>query len=173
MVSQRELDYVYMRMAYDAAALSRARRRKVGAVLVIPDEGRYEGVNGTPAGFDNDCEYSEDGTWITKPEVLHAESNAIAKAACSHASTKGSTLYCTLAPCFECAKLIIQCKIVRVVYSEHYPYPGHNGPMRTMGLSLLERAKIQVDHLPLTCHNDDKDLLPSDEGRSNMEEYKW
>ena len=199
MASRQDLDRVYMKMAYDASELSRARRRKVGAILVTPSEGRFEGVNGTPSGFDNNCEdeiedietvvktFDNDGMplcnsiinqpvkqLVTKPEVLHAESNAIMKVARSHASSAGGTLYCTLAPCIECAKLNIQAGIVRVVYSEHYPYPGHSGPMRTVGLSLLIRAKIQVDNLPLTRQNsDDKDLVPTDEGYHDTKEDSW
>ncbi len=194
MVSERSLDIMYMKMAYNAAALSRARRRKVGAILVTPDEGRFEGINGTPSGFDNNCEEEVDDTetvteckglsftissrpikrLVTKQEVLHAESNAIMKVTRSHSSSIGSTLYCTLAPCFECAKLIIQAGVVRVVYSEHYPYPGHNGPMRTVGLDLLERAGIKVDILPMTSQDDnERDLLPHDDGFNNPNEHRW
>jgi dCMP deaminase len=170
MVDQRNLDTMYMEMAYAAAKRSYARRRKVGAILVTPDEGRFEGINGMPSKFDNNCEneeyridgnhdnYSEseewvlrfctpqpDGTWltprhnvvrkhlVTKLEVLHAESNAIMKVARSHASSIGGTIYCTLSPCLECAKLIIQAGITRVVYAEQYPYPGHSGPVRDNG----------------------------------------
>jgi len=108
---------------------------------------------------------------ITKAEVLHAESNAIMKVARSHASSNGSTLYTTLAPCFECAKLIIQAGIVRVVYSEHYPYPGHSGPIRTIGIDLLKRANIQVDILSIRGQNyNEKDLHPTDEGYINPTE---
>jgi dCMP deaminase len=195
MASQQDLDLAYMNMAYAAAALSKARRRRVGAILVTPSEGRFEGVNGTPSGFDNNCEaeiedfeptFASGGTppnsWasisqkkvirlITKPEVLHAESNAIMKVARSHASSIGGTMYCTLEPCLECAKLIIQAGIVRVVYSEEYPYPGHSGPVRPMGLALLERAKIQVDNLPLIRQNDD--IVLKDEGYYNPNEDAW
>lgn len=201
MASQHELDNVYMKMAYDAAELSKARRRKVGAILVIPNEGRFEGVNGTPSGFDNNCEDTEYWTavgdmateieltketaenlgegkyWIrlvTKPEVLHAESNAIMKVARSHASSAGGTIYCTLLPCLECAKLIIQAGIVRVVYSEEYPYPGHNGPQRAVGLVLLQRAGIQVDNLPMYRQNvSEKELAPNDEGYHDPSNTEW
>jgi deoxycytidylate deaminase len=87
---------------------------------------------------------------ITKPECLHAESNAIMKVARSHASSIGGTMYCTLSPCLECAKLIIQAGIIRVVYSEQYPYPGHTGDSRAIGLDLLRKAKIRVDQLDLS-----------------------
>ncbi len=92
-------------------------------------------------------------TLITKPECLHAESNAIAKVARSTSSSIGGTMYSTLSPCFECAKLIIQSGIVRVVYGEQYPYPGHKGPVRVIGLDLLREADILVDILPLDGHN--------------------
>jgi len=200
MASQQSLDQAYMKMAYAAAELSRAERRKVGAILVTPNEGRFEGVNGTPAGFDNTCEDVEyfaqsssgaitdpkwirencfklaDGRWrtkdgryfktqlVTKPEVLHAESNAIMKVARSHASSVGGTMYCTLAPCLECAKLIIQAGIIRVVYGEEYPYPGHLGQKRPVGLALLEKAGIVVDFLPPQRHNNDKELVSYDDG---------
>lgn len=175
MASQQNLDIVYMKMAYNAAELSRAVRRKVGAILVTPNEGRFEGVNGMPSGFDNCCETQDsDGILHTKPEVLHAESNAIMKVARSHASSIGGTLYCTLAPCIECAKLIIQAGIVRVVYSEHYPYPGHTGVVRTVGLDLLKRAGIVVDMLPMQGQNDnDRELFPRDDGHHDINSDQW
>lgn len=108
--------------------------------------------------LDGGTNYSYHDIPITKSEVLHAESNAITKVARSSNSSQGATLYCTLAPCFECAKLIIQAGIVRVLYHEHYPYPGHTGPMRTIGLDLLEKANIRVDILPSLTHNDSNDL---------------
>jgi len=83
----------------------------------------------------------------TKAECIHAESNAITKIARSNNSSVGATLYCTLTPCFECAKLIIQAGIVRVVYAEQYPYAGHTGQMRALGIELLKKAKIPVDKL--------------------------
>lgn len=83
----------------------------------------------------------------TIPEVIHAEANAIAKVARSTNSSSGATLYCTLSPCFDCAKQIIQAGIVRVVYAEQYPYAEHNGPVRAMGLELLKQAKIKVEKL--------------------------
>ena len=126
-----------MRMAEELAELSYAERKKGGCLIVKDTQIISEGFNGTPAGFDNSCEYYDHLDEIhTKPEVLHAESNAITKLARSTNSSSESTLYVTLAPCFECSKLIIQAGIKRVVYKEKY----HN----VMGLRLLEKANIEV-----------------------------
>jgi len=154
MASREALDKAYMTCAFAIAELSRARRKKVGAIIVAPLGGIIaEGCNGTPAGFDNNCE-DEIGSdqsaavrLVTKPECVHAESNAITKVARSNNSSVGATLYCTLTPCFECAKLIIQSGIVRVVYAEQYPYATHTGPSRALGLELLAKARIPVDKL--------------------------
>lgn len=148
MASRAELDHAYMTCAFAIAELSRARRKKVGAIIVALSGGIIaEGCNGTPSGFDNNCEDEVDGKLVTKTECIHAESNAIMKVACSNNSSKAATLYCTLTPCFECAKLIIQARIVRVVYAEQYPYAGHAGAARPLGLELLAKANIQVDKL--------------------------
>ncbi len=96
-----------------------------------------DGYNGTPAGFENKCEEEND---TTKSYVLHAEANAITKVAKSNNSSDGSTLYITTSPCMECSKLIIQSGIIRVVYQEKYRI--------TDGLDLLERAQIELVHLP-------------------------
>ena len=127
-----------MKCAYAMAELSSAKRRQVGAIIVN-DGIKGEGYNGTPCGFDNRCEKIVDTTLETLPEVLHAESNAISKLARSTNSSEGSTLYVTVSPCFDCAKLIIQAGIVRVVYDEEYRL--------TDGLELLKKAGIQVDGL--------------------------
>ena len=119
-------DNLYLEMAEAASKLSHASRKKVGAILVKDNNILSFGYNGTPSGCDNVCEewmpgvdYG-DGTWVTKREVLHAESNAISKVARSTQSSEGSTLYVTLSPCFECAKLIIQSGIKKVVYVDKY-----------------------------------------------------
>ncbi len=138
------LDRRYLRMAAIWAENSYCRRRKVGALLVKDKMIISDGYNGTPAGFENVCE-DEDGT--TKPYVLHAEANAITKVARSNNSSSGSTLYITASPCLECAKLIIQAGIRRVVFGELYRLPD--------GIRLLERAGIEVVHLE---NNTDKTL---------------
>ena len=109
MANQDKLDQTYMDMASVLATLSHATRKKVGCLIVKDTHIIAEGINGTPKGFSNQCEYYDYvDECYTKPEVLHAESNAIAKIARSNNSSVGSTLYVTLAPCFDCSKLIIQ-----------------------------------------------------------------
>ena len=111
---QRILDSRYLRMAFVWAENSYCERRKVGAILVKDKMIISDGYNGTPSGFENICEDSEN---VTFPYVLHAEANAITKVACSNNSSEGSTLYVTTSPCMECSKLIIQSGIKRVVFS--------------------------------------------------------
>ncbi|HHT61885.1 MAG: dCMP deaminase family protein [Paludibacteraceae bacterium] len=127
------LDKRYMRMARIWAENSYCKRRQVGALLVKNKMIISDGYNGTPSGFENIC---EDDNNVSKPYVLHAEANAITKVARSHNSSDGATLYVTASPCIECAKLIIQSGIKRVVYGENY---------RIMdGIELLKRANIEV-----------------------------
>jgi len=141
MANQRELDEVYINMAHELSTLSKAERKKVGCLIVKDTQIIAEGYNGTPKGFDNDCEYYDDAQEIhTKPEVLHAESNAITKLARSTNSSSGSTLYVTLAPCYDCSKLIIQSGIKRVVFLEQYR-------AACSGLALLKMARVEVDQL--------------------------
>lgn len=130
---QQLLDLRYLRMAVIWAENSYCKRRQVGALIVKDKMIISDGYNGTPSGFENIC---EDENNITKPYVLHAEANAITKVACSHNSSYGATMYVTSSPCIECAKLIIQAGIKRVVYSEKYT--------RTDGCELLERAGIET-----------------------------
>lgn len=133
MDKQQQLDCRYMRMARIWAENSYCKRRQVGALLVKDQMIISDGFNGTPSGFENNCE-DEDN--VSKPYVLHAEANAITKVARSSNSSQGATLYVTASPCIECAKLIIQAGIKRVVYGENY---------RIMdGLNLLKRAGIDV-----------------------------
>tara|TARA_R110002124_G_scaffold87693_1_gene225551 strand:+ start:1403 stop:1906 length:504 start_codon:yes stop_codon:yes gene_type:complete len=156
---------VYMQNAYQYATLSYAERRKVGCVIVKDHQVISFGYNGTPHGFDNECEETDTRYYenpdlavdladqgyecnngvchkhgaITKPEVLHAESNAIMKVAKSTMSCNGAELYTTTCPCFGCAKLIIQAGISKVYYTETY---------RDMsGVELLGKAGIIVEHL--------------------------
>ena len=135
---QHELDLRYMRMANIWAENSYCERRKVGALIVKDKMIISDGYNGTPSGFENVCE-NEDG--FTKPYVLHAEANAITKIARSNNNSEGATLYVTASPCIECAKLIIQAGIKRVVYGEKYRL--------TDGIDLLERAGITVEYIPI------------------------
>lgn len=160
---QYRLDTTYINMCEDLAKLSYAKRAQVGC-LIVSDDGQIisNGYNGTPSGFDNCCEDIHcECTWVhgctytaeeikpipecdeciynkstTKREVLHAESNAIAKCAKWGGRTEGSTLYVTLSPCFECAKLIIQAGIKRVVYKDEY--------RDITGIELLRKANIDV-----------------------------
>ena len=130
---QELLDKRYIRMAFIWAENSYCKRRQVGAILVKDKMIISDGYNGTPAGFENVC---EDENNITKPYVLHAEANAITKVARSNNSSEGATLYVTSAPCIECAKLIIQAGIKRVVYADSYRLSD--------GIDLLKRANIEV-----------------------------
>jgi dCMP deaminase len=120
MPKQIELDITYLKMADEWGQLSKARRRKVGCLIVKDGQIISDGYNGTPAGYDNNCEYETRFGYETKPEVLHAESNALMKLVKSTNSSKDSTIYLTMSPCFECAKLIIQAGVKRVVYNEVY-----------------------------------------------------
>lgn len=133
-----ELDKRYLRMAAIWAENSYCTRRKVGALIVKDKMIISDGYNGTPAGFENVCEL-EDGT--TKPYVLHAEANAITKIARSGNSSEGATIYVTTSPCIECAKLIIQSGIKRVVFSEKYRVED--------GIELLKRANVEVVYIEL------------------------
>jgi dCMP deaminase len=133
---QLQFDRRYLEMARIWAANSYCKRRQVGALIVKDKMIISDGYNGTPSGFENIC---EDDDYRTKPYVLHAEANAITKVAKSSNSSEGATLYITTSPCLECAKLIIQSGIVRVVFSDKY----HNED----GLGLLKRANIEVIHL--------------------------
>ena len=130
---QDKLDERYLRMARIWAENSYCQRRKVGALVVKDKMIISDGYNGTPSGFENVC---EDDNNVTKPYVLHAEANAITKLARSNNNSDGSTLYVTASPCIECAKLIIQSGIKRVVYGEKYRLDD--------GLKLLARAGIET-----------------------------
>ncbi|MBQ2787776.1 MAG: dCMP deaminase family protein [Bacteroidaceae bacterium] len=130
---QHDLDIRYMRMAKIWAENSYCLRRKVGALIVKDKMIISDGYNGTPSGFENVC---EDNEGLTKPYVLHAEANAITKISRSGNNSQGATLYVTASPCIECAKLIIQAGIKRVIYSEKYRL--------TDGIDLLERAGIET-----------------------------
>ena len=125
-------------MATIWASNSYCKRRQVGALIVKEKMIISDGYNGTPAGFENIC---EDENGLTKPYVLHAEANAITKVAKSNNSSQDATLYVTSSPCIECAKLIIQSGINRVVYSNKYS--------KTEGIELLKRAGIEINYIEL------------------------
>lgn len=135
---QRLLDERYLRMARIWSENSYCERRQVGALIVKDKSIISDGYNGTPSGFENLC---EDEKGHTKPYVLHAEANAITKVAKSGNSSDGATLYVTASPCIECAKLIIQAGIRRVVYSEMYRYSD--------GIELLQKAGIEIDFIEI------------------------
>lgn len=154
------VDLIYMQMAYQIAKLSYAKRKRVGCIIVKDNQVVSTGYNGTPHGFDNDCEENQiryydnpdhamtlmdkgykckDGCCskeVTKRVVLHAESNALAKVSKSTLSSDGADMYITMSPCFDCAKLIIQSGIKKVFYSENY--------RDTSGIDILEEAGIEV-----------------------------
>ena len=132
------IDRRYARMAQIWAENSYCVRRKVGALVVKDNMIISDGYNGTPTGFENIC---EDENNVSKPYVLHAEANAITKLARSSNSSDGATLYVTASPCIECAKLIIQSGIKRVIYTEQYRL--------TDGVDLLKRAGIEVEYMDL------------------------
>ena len=123
-------------MARIWAENSYCQRRQVGALVVKDQRIISDGYNGTPSGFENQC---EDEQGVTHPYVLHAEANAITKLARSSNNSDGATLYVTASPCIECAKLIIQAGIKRVVYGEKYRLDD--------GLNLLKKANIKVEYL--------------------------
>lgn len=131
-------DRSYLRMALIWSENSYCNRRKVGALIVKDRTIISDGYNGTPCGFSNQC---EDENNITFPYVLHAEANAITKIAKSNNSSEGATLYVTDSPCLECAKLIIQSGIQRVVYNREYRL--------TDGIDLLREAGIDVECIPI------------------------
>ncbi len=130
---QQQFDLRYIQMARVWAKNSYCKRRQVGALLVKDRMIISDGYNGTPSGFENDCEDENDQS---KPYVLHAEANAITKVAKSNNSSDGATLYITDSPCMDCAKLIIQAGIRRVVYGDEYRI--------TDGIKLLEKAEIEI-----------------------------
>ncbi|MDX8337945.1 dCMP deaminase family protein [Draconibacterium sp. IB214405] len=135
---QKLLDQRYLKMADIWAQNSYCKRRQVGALIVKDKMIISDGYNGTPSGFENNCE-DEDNK--TKPYVLHAEANAITKVAKSGNSSDGATLYVTSSPCLECSKLIIQAGIKRVVFTESYRLED--------GINLLKRADIEVKQVDI------------------------
>jgi dCMP deaminase len=138
MASQSNLDEAYLQICQTWSQLSKAVRKKVGCIIVKDNSIISDGYNGTPKNFNNACEFvSVNQTLVTKPEVLHAESNAITKLAKSTQSSKDATMYITINPCVECAKLIIQSEISRVVYQDFYK--------NDEGIKLIKKANIEIN----------------------------
>ena len=145
-----ELDEAYMQMAEIWSLRSKAIRKKTGAIIVKDRQIISDGYNGMPAGTKDDCcelknsngEFVKaDGELITNPLVLHAESNALMKLVANGGTgSAGATLYCTLSPCQDCVKLILQAKIARVVYREIYRIPT--------GIDILKEYCVICEHLP-------------------------
>src|SRR5665647_1132364 len=135
---QKQMDRRYLEMASIWAQNSYCKRRQVGALLVKDKMIISDGYNGTPSGFENNCEDENNRTF---PYVLHAEANAITKVAKSNNSSDGATLYVTSSPCLECSKLIIQAGIKRVVFYDNYH--------KADGIELLIKANIEVVQVEL------------------------
>ena len=136
---KQKFKYAYMQTAQTFAELSHARRLKVGAIVVKEDRIISIGYNGMPAGWDNNCEHEVDNELKTKPEVLHAETNAIAKLAKSNDSGNGATMFITHSPCIECAKLIYQSGIGHVMYMQNYRDDA--------GVQFLVKSGVVVEQL--------------------------
>lgn len=141
MATQQDLDIVHMNAAMQYASLSRALRKKVGAVLVTNQGIIVPGFNGTPRGADNSCEYFEYGALVTKPSVIHAELNCIMKAAREGVSVIDSTIYVTMSPCEPCSAMLIQAGVRRVVFADKYRC--------TAGLVLLQDSDIMIEQLEI------------------------
>lgn len=142
-MKQKFLD-TFMKVAETFAELSSAKRLHVGAIVVKDDRIISIGYNGMPSGWDNNCEdtiqHSDDTVTLkTKPEVLHAETNAIAKLAKSNESGLDATMFVTHAPCLDCAKLIYQSGINHVLYRNSY--------RDTSGIAFLEKSGIKVEKM--------------------------
>ncbi|HBS85450.1 MAG: CMP deaminase [Bacteroidetes bacterium GWF2_38_335] len=137
-IKSDQFDRHYLEMARIWAKNSYCKKRQVGALIVKDRMIISDGYNGTPSGFENEC---EDENFSTKPYVLHAEANAITKVAKSNNSSDGATLYVTTSPCIECAKLVIQAGIKRVVYCDDYH--------KNDGFELLKKANIEVNKIEI------------------------
>lgn len=158
MIDRKTYKYnrLYMDIAERVAKMSYAKRLQVGAVIV--KEGRIisMGWNGMPPGWDNKCEEtrwhadSEEETQVTKPQVMHAESNAISKLAKSNESGLGAVLYCTHNPCMDCAKLILQSGIKKVYYQDEY---RDSGGIKFLNADIKMETEHMIDHRAIP--NDD------------------
>jgi len=134
-MKQKFIDY-YMDIAERTAELSTAKRLKVGSIVVKNDRIVTIGYNGTPSGWTNEC---EDENYKTKPEVIHAEANAIAKLAKSTESGEGAVMFLTHAPCMDCAKQVYTAGISKVYYKNSY--------RSTDGIDFLNKCKVEVEQL--------------------------
>src|SRR5690625_3501766 len=132
---QLKFDKTYLRIAREWGKLSYCKRKQVGAIIVKDRMIISDGFNGTPSGFENNCE-DEEG--LTKWYVLHAEANAILKVAASTQSSRGATLYITFSPCRECSKLIHQSGITRVVFQNNYKDDSGIGFLKKAGVDILQ-----------------------------------
>ena len=138
MNKQERYDRAYLKMAVDWGQLSHCNRKKVGAIIVKDGQIISDGFNGTPSGFENNCETEENEThWF----VIHAECNAIIKCAKFGNSCKGATMYQTYSPCKDCSKLILQAGIKRVVYNEEYK--------DTAGIDFLNESGVETEKLEI------------------------
>ena len=135
-IKQNKYDTAYLRMALEWAKLSHCKRKQVGALIIKDGMIISDGYNGTPSGYENECE-DEEG--LTKWYVLHAEANALMKLARSGNYSKGATLYITMSPCKECSKLIHQAGIERIVYINHYKEDA--------GLKFLKECGLEIMHI--------------------------
>jgi dCMP deaminase len=143
MVMKQKYIEAHMKVAETYAQLSSAKRLQVGAIVVKDNRVISIGYNGMPSGWTNECEYERTddvGTsFVTKPEVLHAETNAIAKLARSNESGLDATMFITHAPCLNCAKLIYQAGISKVYYRNTY--------RDKLGIEFLEKGNIEVTQI--------------------------
>jgi dCMP deaminase len=133
---KHNLIIAHLQTAFIYSKLSKANRLKVGCIIVKDNRIISIGYNGTPSGFDNNC---EDDNNITKPEVLHAETNAITKLARSNESGEGASLFCTHQPCLDCSKLIYQSGIKEVYYNEKY--------RNELGTDFLRKAGVKIKQI--------------------------
>lgn len=135
-LKELKLHSLYMDIATRISEMSYAQRKKVGCIAVKDGRIMSMGWNGTPSGFDNECEEMVNGESVTKREVLHAELNMFSKIARSHENVDGADLYVTLSPCFDCSKLIMQSGIKRVFFKEEY--------RDNSALDFLAKANVDV-----------------------------
>lgn len=145
-------DTIYLATACHLATLSKAERKKVGAILLTTQGTLIPGVNGQPSGGSNICEDSEG---LTKPTTIHAELNCIIRAAKEGISTEGSTVYVSLSPCLSCASMLVQAGVKRVVYAEDYRC--------TLGVEFLKGHGVEVTKSYISAVDTEKSFRYSPE----------